>query len=377
MRVIFSSILQASDSPMSTNRYMRLIAMSVTLVLWGTVLMSVTIWANASRGLRPWVSWEHVHSKWNHADVFIWTLMSPKSRSLALLSWWTIPVSSVILFIFLGFGEDALSEYRRVGSAIMNRTAPRVPPEGNEKFGKWMSLSSPSPSSRFVFSFDITSRYNPFQLLQHSSPKNLPLYFPNFFYVTSPMATRATEKTSKLRELILPFPALARTETASKPRVKSTLSKLDSMSSLKPSRPAIHSRTTHSAFYFHPTTSHSPSTHSELGRFSMSDDHLAFGQVYGPSTPVSVGASVTNKTSHELPAIQPLQSLHSMMEFSHSKSPSRSPVKSNERRWSARSKKLRPPPLDLTAGRLRDRASGMRAVTIAEPREALVKGQYR
>ena len=191
------------------------------------------------------------------------------------------------------------------------------------------------------------------------------------------MATHATEKTSKLRELILPLPVLARTETASKPRVESTVSDLDSMSSLKPLRPVIHSGTTRSAFYFHPTALHSASTHSEIGRFSMSDDHLAFGQVYGSSTPVSVDASVTNKTFHELPAIQPLQSLHSMIGSSHSKSPSRSPVKSKERRWSARSKKLRPPPLDLTAGRLRDRASGMRTVIVAEPREALVKGRYR
>ena len=162
MRVIFSSILQASDSPMSTNRYMRLVAMSTTLVLWSTVLMSVTIWANASRGLRPWVSWEYVHSKWNHADVYIWTLMSPKSRSLALLSWSAIPVSSVILFIFLGFGEDALSEYRTVGSAIMNRIAPGVRPKRNEKFCSWMTLASPSPSSRFVFPSDVTLRHNPF-----------------------------------------------------------------------------------------------------------------------------------------------------------------------------------------------------------------------
>ena len=372
MRVVFSSVLQVSDSPMSTNRYMRLIAMSATLVLWGTVLMSVTIWANASRGLRPWVSWEHVHSKWNHAGVYVWTLMSPRSRSLALLSWWAIPVSSIIFFIFLGFGEDALSEYRKAGNAIMNMIAPRDLPERNEKFGKWMLLASPSTSSRFVFPFDITLQYNPSQLLQHSSSKNPPPYFPNSFYVASSMTTRATEKTSKLRELILPLPVLTRTTTTSKPTVNSAVPKLDSTSSLKPSRPTIHSRTAGSAFYFHPTASHSTSTRSELGRFPMSDDHLAFGQIHGTSTPISVNASATNKMFQELPPIQPSQSLHSMIG-------SQPPIKSNEQKWIARSKKLRPPPLQLNPakGRPRDCASGMRAVTIAEPREALVRGQYR
>ena len=224
--------------------------------------------------------------------------------------------------------------------------------------------------------FPSTLYYNPLQLLQHSPSKSLPPYFPNSFYVASSMTTHATEKTSKLRELILPLPVLARTTTASKPIVKSMVSKLDS---LKPSRPVIHSRTAGSAFYLHPTALHSTSTHSELSRFSMSNDRLASGQIYGSSAPVSMNAPVTNESFRELPPIQPLQSLHSMIGSSHSKPQSQSPAKSNERRWSARSKKLRPPPLqlDITKGRPRNYASEMRAVTVAEPREALVKGQYR
>lgn len=150
-RVVFSSILQVSDSPMPTNRYIRLITMSVMLVLWGTVLTSVTIWANASHGLQPWVSLENVHSKWNHAEAYIWILMSPQTRSLALLSWWAIPVSSVIFFVFLGFGEDAVSEYKKVGNAIMSVFPSRILPERNEKFGKGMLLASPVLDPRSVF----------------------------------------------------------------------------------------------------------------------------------------------------------------------------------------------------------------------------------
>lgn len=179
MRVVFSSVLQVSDSPMSTNRYMRLIVMSASLVLWGTILILVTIWANASHGLRPWVSWEHVHSKWNHADVYIWILMSPRSRSLALLSWWATPVSSVIFFIFLGFGEDALSEYRKAGNAIMNIIPSRNLPKGNEEFGKWTSLASPLPSSRFVFPFNIVLQPAPTFTTQ--SFQKSPAVFPELF----------------------------------------------------------------------------------------------------------------------------------------------------------------------------------------------------
>ena len=169
MRVVFSSVLQVSNSPMSTNRYMRLIAMSATLVLWGTILTSLAIWANTSRGLRPWLNWEHVHSNWNQADVYVWILMSPQSRRLALLFWWATPVSSIIVFAFLGFGEDASTEYRRVGRAIINLLQSRVLPERNEKFGKETLLGSPFSGLRSVsFSNTTVQLISPFltQLLQ-------------------------------------------------------------------------------------------------------------------------------------------------------------------------------------------------------------------
>ena len=130
---------------------MRLIAMSATLMLWNTIVTSLTIWENTSRGLQPWVSLKNVHSNWGHVDAYVWILMSPQSRKLTLLFWWAIPVSSVILFVFLGFGEDALKEYRRVGEVIMSTIPSRVLPGRNEQLGKGMVLVSPLPSSRLRF----------------------------------------------------------------------------------------------------------------------------------------------------------------------------------------------------------------------------------
>jgi hypothetical protein len=141
----------------------------------------------------------------------------------------------------------------------------------------------------------------------------------------------------------------------------------------------MRSRTVDSTFYFHPTASPSASNHSEITRFSMSDDHLAFGQIDGPSTPLTINASTMDQAFQELPQIQPLRSLNSMMGLSRSKTRSQSSVKSNERRWSARSEKLRPAPLQLDGveGRLRVCVSGMRAVIVAEPREALMRGSVQ
>ena len=176
MRVVFSSVLQVSDSPMSTNRYIRLVGMSSMLALWGITLTSLTIWANTIPGLRPWVSWDNVHSDWNRADAYIWLLMSLESRRLTLLFWWAIPVSSIIVFMFLGFGEDASKEYRRVGNAVMNVIIPsRVLPERKERLGGRL-ITSPLPSSvlRFVFRTNDPTHLTFSQVVPLKSPPHVP-----------------------------------------------------------------------------------------------------------------------------------------------------------------------------------------------------------
>ena len=144
---------------MSTSQYVRLIAMSVALVLWSTVLISLTIWENTVGGLRPWVSWEHVHSNWNRVDAYVWMSMSPQSHRLTLLFWCAIPVSSIISFGFLGFGEDAFKEYRRIGEAVMGMIPSGLPPRRNEGFGKRLL-----PGLRFVLFTTLHSNpSHPFQ----------------------------------------------------------------------------------------------------------------------------------------------------------------------------------------------------------------------
>ena len=194
MRVVFSSILQVSDSPMSTNRYIRLIAMSATLALWGIALTLVTMWANASRGLQPWVSLENVHSGWDHVEAYVWMLMSPRSRSRMLLSWWAIPVSSVVVFVFLGFGEDAMNSYKKIGNAIKSVFSSRVLPERNEKFGKGMLLASPVLDPRFVFA----SMCNTAGL---TLPDTVPPKLFRYIFKTLPMLPRRCRRASRRRLL--------------------------------------------------------------------------------------------------------------------------------------------------------------------------------
>lgn len=380
MRVVFSSVLQVSDSPMSTDRYLRLIAMSVTLVLWCTTMTALSIGRNIHSGLKPWVSLEDVHSNWDRADAYVWSLMSPRSRTFALLFWWTVPVSSIIFFVFLGFGEDASKKYRRVGKAILDL----IPSRGSQKdetFTKTkriLLLSSSSLIPGFVWFFSF-SRFKPVSPIQSSVPKHVSPRPSNSSYDTSSTTTYVTEKDSKLRELVLPLPVLAKPKNPAKSGVISTVSVSNTLNSLKPLRPTTRSRMADSSFFFHPTTSNSVTNHSEITRFSMSDEHLAFGQVDGASMPLSANGSVMNQAFQELPPIQSLRSLNSMMGFSQSRSKPPACVESKERRWSERSKKLRPPPLRLDngEGRLRECVSRARTVIVAEPREVLVRGSVQ
>jgi len=153
---------------MSPNGYVRLIAMSTVLMIWGVSLTSLTIWANTIHGLRPWVSWERVHSNWNRADAYVWVLMDPQTRRLTLLFWWAIPVSSVIAFLSLGFGEDATREYRRVGEAVMRMFSYRVLPKWNEKFAKGKPPVPPFSPSGLRFVLFAMLRSNPSHLFQRS-----------------------------------------------------------------------------------------------------------------------------------------------------------------------------------------------------------------
>ena len=167
-RATFSTTLRASGSSMSTNRYKRLMAMSVTLMLWGTMLTSLMIWVNTLHGLEPWVSWENVHYNWNRADIYIWVLMSPQARQISLLAWWVLPVSTIISFTFSGFGEEAVGEYKRVGVAVVRMIPSRLLPKKIERISGGMEPPPLRPTSGSRFVLLPTLRSNPSNLFRRS-----------------------------------------------------------------------------------------------------------------------------------------------------------------------------------------------------------------
>ncbi|OBZ74474.1 Pheromone B beta 1 receptor [Grifola frondosa] len=111
-RFIFSMRLQSSNSALSTSRYLRLIAMSITEIIWQTALTALVMYDNISPGLRPWTNWADVHSNFSRVGQFFILEFMPSYQRQFFLFFWVMPISSFIFFIFFGFGEETMKDYR-------------------------------------------------------------------------------------------------------------------------------------------------------------------------------------------------------------------------------------------------------------------------
>ncbi|OAX34692.1 fungal pheromone STE3G-protein-coupled receptor [Rhizopogon vinicolor AM-OR11-026] len=117
-RMSFAAHLQNSNSALTTQRYLRLMAMAVTEITWGTALTAFNFYNNIESGLRPWISWQNVHSDWLRVDLFAFIELPPAFIRNMFLVWWAMPASAYIFFFFFGFGEEARKEYRKVINAF-------------------------------------------------------------------------------------------------------------------------------------------------------------------------------------------------------------------------------------------------------------------
>ncbi|RPD60868.1 STE3-domain-containing protein [Lentinus tigrinus ALCF2SS1-6] len=111
-RLTFTMQLKNSNSALSTSRYLRLIAMSIIQIVWQTVLTALAMYDNISPGLRPWTNWADVHSDFGRIDAIPMVIYSVSYQRQFFLFLWVMPVSSFIFFIFFGFGEEALKDYK-------------------------------------------------------------------------------------------------------------------------------------------------------------------------------------------------------------------------------------------------------------------------
>ncbi|KDN44580.1 hypothetical protein RSAG8_05345, partial [Rhizoctonia solani AG-8 WAC10335] len=111
-RAQFQAVLQSGNSGLTTGRYLRLIALSITEMLFATATtLFVLVITLEDNGLRPWVSWDFVHADWLRVDQFAKVLAPQYFWDRYLLTWYMVPVASVMFFAFFGFGREARAEY--------------------------------------------------------------------------------------------------------------------------------------------------------------------------------------------------------------------------------------------------------------------------
>lgn len=150
-RITFAAALSSSGSSLNTSRYLRLMAMSITEMAWGTSLTAVTMYDNIAPGLRPWTNWADVHSNFGRIATFRLFMIPPGYLRQIFVMWWAMPVSAYIFFLFFAFGEESVRDYKRVYTWVKTKVLRRPVIFKRAQFG---SLSG---SNRYVVFFCLMS----------------------------------------------------------------------------------------------------------------------------------------------------------------------------------------------------------------------------
>nr|AYF56465.1 pheromone receptor [Coriolopsis trogii] len=151
-RVTFAAVLNNASSSITPNRYLRLMALAITEIVWQIVLTAFPMYDNISFGLRPWTNWADVHSDWLRVDQYTLDEFLPSYRTQLFLFYFVLPASSLLFFLFFGFGEQAVKDYCQSADWIrckVFRLPPRVQKSGSKGGFKLNSALSPPMSVAF------------------------------------------------------------------------------------------------------------------------------------------------------------------------------------------------------------------------------------
>ncbi|KAI0944386.1 hypothetical protein AcW1_002114 [Taiwanofungus camphoratus] len=151
-RMDFAAHLANANSSLTTHRYLRLMAMSITEMAWGTSLTAFTLYVNVAPGLRPWISWANVHSNFSRVDLYATLVLPPHYRHQLLLLWWAMPASAIIFFLFFGFGSETVQDYRRAIDWFRRKVLRQSTKKRTELPDSLRFMTRRSPPSKSVLS---------------------------------------------------------------------------------------------------------------------------------------------------------------------------------------------------------------------------------
>ncbi|OCH88490.1 STE3-domain-containing protein [Obba rivulosa] len=196
-RVSFATHLVNSNTSLSTNRYLRLMAMAVAEMIWGTALTTFTLIMNVVPGLLVWDNWADVHSDFDRVDMFPTVLISPSYLAQLMLVWWAIPISAYLFFLFFGFGGESVQDYRRAIDAVRCKIFRMSPRETKSAIDSLPTVRPPRHVMKTISTVDLSDDKEDFQTLpSYSPPAN------GGVFVTSPIkAETLSDSTSTFLDI--------------------------------------------------------------------------------------------------------------------------------------------------------------------------------
>ncbi|KAB5590241.1 Pheromone B beta 1 receptor [Ceratobasidium theobromae] len=143
-RAQLHAILQSSQPGLTTSRYLRFIILSAIQMFYATTLTLFVLLANITQGgLRPWVSWDFVHSDWQRINQIARVVAPQSFWDIYIVTWYIVPFSSLLFFAFYGLGQEVKSEYIKLFSRIF-RTKPKSGSALPVSFIRLPIISSPA-----------------------------------------------------------------------------------------------------------------------------------------------------------------------------------------------------------------------------------------
>jgi len=128
-RAQFAEHLQSSNSGLTTSRYFRLMALAVTEIAVGSGIGSYVLAINIQDSyFRTWDNWAHVHVNFSRVIQYPRVLVPDFFWNQLLLTYYIPPLAAFIFFLFFGFSQEAMGEYRRF-HAWFRTTVLRLPPK--------------------------------------------------------------------------------------------------------------------------------------------------------------------------------------------------------------------------------------------------------
>ncbi|KAJ7164146.1 GPCR fungal pheromone mating factor [Mycena filopes] len=95
----------------SNSAHIRLMSLTLLLGLWNAIAIPLTRAPTYYDGLLPWTSWNTVHADFWLVPQYPLAVISRDLLRWLYFSWASVPITSLFVFAFFAFGEEAKREY--------------------------------------------------------------------------------------------------------------------------------------------------------------------------------------------------------------------------------------------------------------------------